>query len=150
MTRRAGRVMALMALGLLAAAGQGRAQEMAQDVPPAAGRVERRIELTVLGGVFGGGALGDRDAQALGNQAPTSEPTTLFSTSARVDAAPAIEPCLSSASTAPMVSVGQSAKASEAEFHISSVATESMVGSPCPPNSSGPVRLFQPPSVQRR
>ena len=91
MTRRAGRVMALMALGLLAAAAQGRAQEMAQDVPPAAGRVERRIELTVLGGVFGGGTLGDRDAQALGNQAPTSEPTTLFSTSARLDAAPAIE-----------------------------------------------------------
>jgi hypothetical protein len=50
-----------------------------------------RLELTVMGGVIGGGALGDRDAQALGNQAPTSGPATWFTTSGRIDGAPWIE-----------------------------------------------------------
>ena len=41
-------------------------------------------------------------------------------------------------------------KAMEAEFHISSAATDSMTGRSCPPYSSGPVSALQPPSIQWR
>ena len=45
--------------------------------------------------------------------------------------------CSSSASTAPIVSSGQSEKDMQAAFHISCVAAESAIGSPCPPTCSG-------------
>ncbi len=50
-----------------------------------------RVELSVLGGLFGGGDLGDSKAEMLTNQVPTSGTTTLFTTSARIEAAPLIE-----------------------------------------------------------
>jgi hypothetical protein len=55
--------------------------------------VERpgRLELSVLGGLFGGGDLGDGRALMLTNEVPASGTTSLFTTSARVDAAPLIE-----------------------------------------------------------
>jgi hypothetical protein len=52
---------------------------------------EYRFEISVLGGIFGGGDLGDGKATMLTNDVPTSEETSLFSTSARIDGAPAIE-----------------------------------------------------------
>ncbi|HTV00393.1 MAG TPA: hypothetical protein VMF13_07660 [Luteitalea sp.] len=64
---------------------------IAGSTVPAMGQATPRIEVIVLGGLVGGGDLGDRKADALGNQAPTSPPATWFSTSARIDAAPAIE-----------------------------------------------------------
>ena len=45
----------------------------------------------MLGGLFGGGDLGDGKAEMLTNQIPTSGTTSLFTTSARIDAAPLIE-----------------------------------------------------------
>ena len=50
-----------------------------------------RIELSVMGGLFGGGDLGDDQARMLTNQAPTGGTTALFTTSARIDAAPLVE-----------------------------------------------------------
>ena len=50
-----------------------------------------RLELSLLGGLFGGGDLGDSKALMLTNQVPTGGTTPLFTTSARMDAAPLIE-----------------------------------------------------------
>ena len=50
-----------------------------------------RFELAVLGGVAGGGELGDGGASFLTNQVPTGGTTSLFTTSARIDAAPVVE-----------------------------------------------------------
>jgi hypothetical protein len=52
---------------------------------------EDRVEISVLGGIFGGGDLGDGRATMLTNDVPTSEDTSLFTTSARIDAAPIVE-----------------------------------------------------------
>ncbi|WP_157899193.1 hypothetical protein [Luteitalea pratensis] len=49
------------------------------------------LEVSVLGGLFGGGDLGDGKAEMLTNQIPTSGMTALFTTSARIEAAPLIE-----------------------------------------------------------
>ena len=64
---------------------------MTGSAVPAIAQETTRLELTVLGGLVGGGDLGDRRADALGNQAPTSPPSTWFTTSTRVDAAPTVE-----------------------------------------------------------
>ena len=45
----------------------------------------------MLGGLSGGGELGDGKAPMLTNQVPTGGTTSLFTTSARMDAAPLIE-----------------------------------------------------------
>jgi hypothetical protein len=50
-----------------------------------------RIELTLSGGMVGGGDLGDGEAVMLTNQVPTSGTTSLFTTSTRIDAAPLVE-----------------------------------------------------------
>jgi hypothetical protein len=50
-----------------------------------------RLELSVMGGLFGGGDLGEGKAQLLTNEAPSGSTTALFTTSARIDAAPLLE-----------------------------------------------------------
>jgi hypothetical protein len=50
-----------------------------------------RFELTVLGGVAGGGELGEGGASLLTNEVPTGGTTSLFTTRARIDAAPVVE-----------------------------------------------------------
>lgn len=50
-----------------------------------------RVELSVSGGLFGGGDLGDTKAEMLTNQIPTSGTASLFTTSTRIDAAPLVE-----------------------------------------------------------
>ena len=51
---------------------------------------------------------------------------------------------------APRVSMGQSAKAMLAEFHISSTSAEMRRGMPCPPYSGEPASAFQPPATNCR
>src|SRR5918993_2260839 len=50
-----------------------------------------RIELSVVAGRFGGGDLGGGQARMLTNQAPSGSTTALFTTNARIDAAPVLE-----------------------------------------------------------
>lgn len=50
-----------------------------------------RIELSVLGGLFGGGDMGDGKAEMRTNQFPTSGTAALFTTSTRIDSAPLVE-----------------------------------------------------------
>lgn len=97
-----------VAVALVAIAGPVRGQEPATDLPgcdkpgavcdpplpviPSSYVVgEDRFEFTALGGIFGGGDLGDGKAIMLANDVPTSEKTSLFRTSARIDRAPVIE-----------------------------------------------------------
>ena len=58
-------------------------------------------------------------------------------------------PRSSSASIAPRVSMGQSANATLAPFHISSMSAESARGKFCPPNSAGQDSAFQPSAAKR-
>ena len=50
-----------------------------------------RVEVSVSGGLFGGGDLGDLEAEMLTNQIPASGTSPLFTTSTRIDAAPLVE-----------------------------------------------------------
>lgn len=66
------------------------AQDTAPSPPAAVGRASR-VELSALGGMFGGTDLGRVPANMLGNQVPTSGQVTLFTTWTTVHAAPAVE-----------------------------------------------------------
>jgi len=86
----------LLTLVAVATAAPVRAQQDVTAPPLDVAQVQSverpgRIELSLLGGLFGGGDLGDSKALMLTNQVPTGGTTSLFTTSARMDAAPLIE-----------------------------------------------------------
>lgn len=73
-----------------AAAQQPEAEQTLARAAPQA-RSADRVELTLLGGFFGGGTLGDTEATVLTNDVPTSGQTSLFKTRTSISHAPAIE-----------------------------------------------------------
>lgn len=87
-------VLLAVACALLGSFSASAQQPAAEPIPVRAEALARsadRIELTLLGGLFGGGTLGETEATVLTNDVPTSGQTPLFKTRSSISHAPAIE-----------------------------------------------------------
>ena len=78
-------------LGLWLGGADAHGQDAAPASPSPVPAQASRVELSVLGGLFGSTDLGKVPANMLGNQVPTSGQVAVFTTSTRILAAPAVE-----------------------------------------------------------